>query len=523
MFNKDFYPTPTDLIIKMLSKVEMNTVDNILEPSAGKGNIVEYIAKTQQYGKKYQIDTIESESELRMILEGKGYKPISSDFLTFKTYKHYDLVIMNPPFSNGDVHLLKAIKMQVNGGKIVCLLNAETLKNAHTNARKELLALIDKFKGTVEYIDSAFEDAERRTNVEVALIYLNIPYEAPQSDIFQNLVEAHAELEENPEEFTDLVAGGYILSAVRRYEIEIESGLKLIKEYQALRPMLSKSFSNKDYSMIELIIDGDKYGNLQNTLVKCTRKKYWQELFKASEFSQLFTSKTREQYMSQIESLANFEFTVPNIKQMQLDISQSMLGSLENAIVRLFDEFSNQYWDEQSSNIHYYNGWKTNKAYIVNKKVITRASGYSWDSFRPVNNAREKLDDIHKVFSYLDGTLSNQSPVYDILTTAEKLDTTRNVDMPYCIVSFYKKGTTHVVFKDMKLLKKFNLIGSQHKGWLPPSYGKTSYSDLPTDYKQLVDNFEGKESYADTVANYDYYQTNAQPVLALEAAAEESA
>ena len=35
---------------------------------------------------------------------------------------------MNPPFSNGDKHLLKALKMQEKGGAIICLLNAETIR-----------------------------------------------------------------------------------------------------------------------------------------------------------------------------------------------------------------------------------------------------------------------------------------------------------------------------------------------------------------------------------------------------------
>ena len=43
MFNKDFYPTPENLISKMFSKVNKKSIKNILEPSAGKGNIVDYL------------------------------------------------------------------------------------------------------------------------------------------------------------------------------------------------------------------------------------------------------------------------------------------------------------------------------------------------------------------------------------------------------------------------------------------------------------------------------------------------
>ena len=40
---------------------------------------------------------------------------------------------MNPPFSEGDKHLLKAINIMKNGGQIVCILNAETIKNPYSN------------------------------------------------------------------------------------------------------------------------------------------------------------------------------------------------------------------------------------------------------------------------------------------------------------------------------------------------------------------------------------------------------
>ena len=40
---KDFYPTPYNLIEKMLSTVNFYMIKSILEPSAGKGDIVDAI------------------------------------------------------------------------------------------------------------------------------------------------------------------------------------------------------------------------------------------------------------------------------------------------------------------------------------------------------------------------------------------------------------------------------------------------------------------------------------------------
>ena len=43
--NKDFYPTPQNLIDKMLDGLDWKMIHTILEPSAGKGNIVEALKK----------------------------------------------------------------------------------------------------------------------------------------------------------------------------------------------------------------------------------------------------------------------------------------------------------------------------------------------------------------------------------------------------------------------------------------------------------------------------------------------
>ncbi|TFB85828.1 DUF4942 domain-containing protein [Cryobacterium algoricola] len=518
MFGNDFYPTPIELIDKMRRAVDMNRVRTILEPSAGRGDIVERIAAMDGVSSRngeptHAIDTIELDEELCMILTGKGYKPIARDFLKFNTYGSYDLIVMNPPFSDGDAHLIKAINMQRRGGQVACLLNAETLRNPYTNQRKELASLIKKYQGTVEYMGNAFGTADRTTKVETALVYINIePMTAP-SDILKNLAEAEVLERQEEQSATDLVDGDYTTGAVRRYEIEMKAGLKLIDEYQALKPLLSRSFSGDKHPILELTIGREAFTNIRDEFVKAMRIKYWSELFQSSEFTKIFTSTTRDAYHKQIKDLERYEVTTANIKQMQLEISQSMIGNLDESIVYLFDEFSSHYYDEQSNNIHYYNGWKTNKAYIINKKVITRLNAYSgWNGCNPSEwQVVQKLEDIEKVFAYLDGKISkDMDELRATLVSATNSQESRGIVTKYFTVDFYKKGTTHITFTRPDLLKKFNLIGSQRKGWLPPTYGKKAYTDLGEEDRDLVDEFEGKASYAETVANTEFYTDRPQ-------------
>lgn len=166
--NKEFYPTPESLLEKIFAEVDWEDVHTVLEPSAGKGDIVDYIVKhgnrtrdNYKYDKDLDIDCIEPDNNLQHILKGKGYRLVHNDFLSFTTYKQYDLVVMNPPFSNGDKHLLKALELQKNGGNIICILNAETIRNPFSNTRKLLMEKLEEYQANIFFLSGEFEQAEK--------------------------------------------------------------------------------------------------------------------------------------------------------------------------------------------------------------------------------------------------------------------------------------------------------------------------------------------------------------------------
>ena len=212
MFNKDFYPTPENLVFQMLQKVDKKRGMSILEPSAGKGNIVDKMLQFLSL-KNSSIDCIEKDSELQNFLKGKGYRLVFDDFLQYQTRKKYDLIVMNPPFSNGEKHLLKAIELMEYGGQIVCLLNAETLRNICNVYRQDLKNKLEELNAEIEFIENAFLEAERKTAVEVALITINIPSSLPESDIFKNLQAAKEESKLKTEEYQyrDLTHSDFII------------------------------------------------------------------------------------------------------------------------------------------------------------------------------------------------------------------------------------------------------------------------------------------------------------------------
>lgn len=523
---KDFYPTPVNLIHKMLSGIDWLFINSILEPSAGKGDLADGVvntltARTRRYDdkRKPDIECVEINTDLQNVLKGKGYRVVHDDFLTYVTFRRYDLIVMNPPFSMGDRHLLKALEMQKNGGTIVCLLNAETLRNPFTITRKDLLRKLEEHDAQIEYLQNSFSNAERQSDVEIAIVKVNIPYTAGHSVILDHLEKAKDNYIRAAEQAQYSVAPRDIIEAVvAQYQYEAKAGCQLIQDFRALSPITSKEFDKCD-NILSLSMNRYNGETANETLyIRELRYKYWKTLFESDKFSGVFTSNLRSKYMEKLDELRDYEFSFHNIYQIRIDMSNQMVQGIEDAIVALFDELSHKHswYDETSRNIHYYNGWKTNKAWIINKKVIIPLAAFdSWDGkFRPYHrNVDQKLIDIEKVFDFLSGNISSESAIPSILNALKETGQTANVEFKYFKATFYKKGTCHITFTDLELLKKFNIYGSQSKNWLPPVYGKANYKDMSQEEQAVIDSFEGKESYEKTVLKSEFFLQRTPPQM----------
>jgi hypothetical protein len=545
MFNPDFYPTPKHLIERMLEGIDVTEVQTWLEPSAGKGDLADFICerwnhRNYRYSEtkeKPDIDVIEIVPELQHILKGKGYRVVHDDFLSFETFKRYDVIIMNPPFSNGEKHLLKALELQKDGGRVISLLNAATIKTAFpidevdadldwklNKYQKDLVQKLREYEAEIEYIAGAFKDAERPTGVEVALVRVNIPAREQRSVIIEGLrqEEYFAKTTHGDQA---LIEADPIAAIIARYKFEVKAGLRLIDEYEAMIPYLYstvKAGAKPVQPIFELRMDGARQSITRNQYIMSVRDKYWTALFMSDIFMNHFTSDLRKQYINKVNELVHYDFSLYNIRTIQAEIIKTMTSSIEDTIIALFDEFSHKYhWHEETgNNIHYYNGWATNKAWYINKKVIILLRAFDeWRgdyTLRLLYNVSNKLTDIEKVFDFLDGGRSNHVDLMAILRQAEGTKQTRKIPLKYFNVTVYKKGTCHIEFTNLELLKKFNLYGSQRKGWLPPSYGKKSYREMTPAEKAVVDSFEGEKEYSKVLKNKDYYFVDTKSLLMLE-------
>ena len=535
---KTFYPTPRQVAEKLLADVDLKGVKYILEPSAGKGDLLreavmyKYTATRRKFGLEYNYpeteyekkqawsgihaDCIEIDPALRRMLEEEGLRVIHDDFLTFETQMRYDLCLMNPPFDQGADHLLKALDLMKRGGQIACILNAETIRNPYSYKREELLKLLNQYGAHIRYLEKAFSDAERQTDVDVALVTVNIPAATVYSTITEDLRKAPTyKSMDAPSGVTEMAQYNAIQSWVNAYDFTVAKSIRLIEEFCAMKtavddgepPVLSLSIGGgKDHA-----IDPKEIDSAVNSMIRETRRRYWSKLFMQPIITDKFTSNILNELRDNVNRLADYEFSVYNILTMIIKYNANAIKGIEDTIIELFDKWTASYWHEDSPNRHYFNGWCTNDCFRINKKVIISfyACGYNYGTGKEQlegYKVREYLEDIEKTLDYLDcGKTEWDVPIRDIVEQANNEGKFKNVETKFFFATFYKKGTAHLVFKNMDLLEKFNMFAAQKKGWLPPEYGKKRYKDMSEEAQAVVDSFQGEKKYDEVMARADYF------------------
>lgn len=506
--NPNFYPTPLKLVVKMLSKINKNRdINTILEPSAGTGTLIE-VYKSRYYYCNSKISAIEIDPELRATLIGKNIDVIDSDFLQYEGIDKFDLILANFPFSDGEHHLNKALDIMFNG-QIICLINAETIKNPYTNTRKELVQRLNKLNASIEFHSGEFKTSEtiRKTDVEVALISVEINQE--MEDVFsQNLKEDNYKFEENLEGSKDLNYSDEVMAIVSRYRNDKEVLTKQIYDFYKNYHMTSKYLSlnvrgEESYSRssdsLTMIMQ-----NKVNDVSKSLKIEYWKESLSLKEVKARLTSKNKDLILSKIQTYSKMEFSENNIRDFILSVVKAYPKMIDDSIMELFDTMTSyalkdsRWGDEFKANIHYFNAWKSNNGFKINNKVILPFyKENSWSELKLAHKGEEFINDMEKIMSYFTGQKS-ELKAREIIEEAFKTGNTRNIDTEFFIFSFFKKGTVHLKFKDENLLRRFNIEACKLKKWLPMDYGAKETCDMNEDEKDMVNAFEGLKNYSKT-------------------------
>ncbi|MBO5066986.1 MAG: DUF4942 domain-containing protein, partial [Clostridia bacterium] len=506
--DKQFYPTPKSLL-KLIENDFMEQLKcfhnelkydiRVLEPTAGKGNIALHLRDywgrySYDHTPRCKVDCIEIDTTLQATLKGLNFPVVCDDFLYFNTFTKYDLIFMNPPFANAEDHLMKAIKLQEKyGGRIICILNAETIKNTYTLKRQELKAKLYELNAEIKYYSDAFNapDSERKSSVEIAVVWLDIlaPKNIFNSKVFESLDKAEKVnfQTETTEEQYELIRLGldWITALVEQYNRHIESAISFFKEYEAFRTEYYNRYENIEgnsyKTAFKLVIYDSDYNGI-NTFIENTRRKYWKSLFDHPKFSSILTSRLQSELSSRLDEMKNYDFNERNILRLMEENRVATLKGIEEEILALFDTFTKHAQYDGCDNVHYYNGWKTNKAHKLNNKIIIpfygawksepryvgnnmwnmRRSGYEYklDHYEALRTLR----DMSKTLNYLAKGVSgiqDMEHLSNIIYSQFNNGNAKNIPTEHFILTFYKKGTCHIKFRNQDLLDKFNLFASQ--------------------------------------------------------------
>lgn len=474
--NVDFYPTPKEVIEKMVEPYVQNISREtyILEPSAGNGNIVDYLSNLRCYKWDYikpNIHCIEKDLNMQSILRDKGYKLVGSDFLTHDNSQAYDLIIMNPPFSSGEHHLLKAWSV-LDDGDICCLLNAETIRNPYTKVRETLINIISTY-GSVEYLGNCFSDAERRTDVDVALVRLHKEETESKFKIDFDLKFNREDIEFNEDDLnqtTSVAVNDKLGAYIRAYNKSKEAFLSFAKSYEVLKQYTETYAGQYFYfdSTIKEVMKENSIKGRYNEFDATMRSIAWRKIISIMGLDKFMTRKIASNFDDFIREQSNVSLTKENIFILLNMLATNSSDIMKQCCVDVFDEFTKHY----KENRMIVEGWKTNSSWKVNRKVILPDIIRPYYSFKTNFSVdyRSIIQDIDKVMCYI----SRKS--YDELVKEEKdlasaINKVRIGDSSKKYSEFfefrcYKKGTLHLYFKDEKLWDIFNQVACENKTWI---------------------------------------------------------
>lgn len=464
MSDLQFYPTPITLARMAHSKFKNKCITRLLEPSAGRGNL---LVPFGDYKKK-NFDCIELDLGNQAILREKKFNVIDADFMQFDGVAMYSHIIMNPPFNNGAEHVIKAWSL-IASGELVAIVNAETIKNPFSSARKLLSKLIADY-GTVEFIEEAFTEPDtlRKTSVEVALVHLEKTIDLKHT-FTNNLVEDEGEVFSLAEKQELAIKSSTITNAVIVFNTAV-SALKTFvaaeQEFTYYSALLGKAMN--EINTTEPLSCTELQGCF-NTQYETLKNKAWNNILQSTEFRKHLSGKAYTQLVNDFEDVCKLSFTENNIRGFLLGLVEQKSAMNMDMLLDCFDKITKYI----PQNRAYYRGWKSNlkhkdQAYRVKmtRFILPRMS----NEFGQLSyNARLQLEDFDKTFLMLSGKGEFTTSLYSAFTNNFKeLINGERISTDYFDIRYYGgTGTIHFFPTNKDVIDRFNLLVGRERKWLP--------------------------------------------------------
>lgn len=393
MFEHDFYPTPQNVIEDILSSVNVIN-QTILEPSAGSGNIVSYLKNA---GAK-EVIACEIDPKLRRIVE-RECRVIKDDFLQVSSdeISHINIMVMNPPFSKQEEHILHAWEVAPEGCQIVAICNNSMLENRYSQDRRKIKDLIE-MHGRSSYLGDVFSNSERKTGVKCAVIYLFKP--AGEDNDFTEYFDLSEEYERS--DVDGIIRYDFIRDIVNRYVGAIKLYDSVLKNGVTMNDLVGEYLRGDKLTFTCTIKDAPTN---RETFRKELQKTMWQRIFDKMDMQKYVTKGVKDDINKFVEQQSHVPFTMKNIYTMIHMIVGTHGSRMNKVLIEAFENICSYSHENNTAG----EKWKTNSDYMVNKKFIIPyvAEGYSWGSVNAyvkiAYGSYDKIDDIQKALSYLMG------------------------------------------------------------------------------------------------------------------------
>ena len=451
MFHSEFYPTPPE-VIQMMNLDCKNKV--ILEPHAGKGNIVDYCL----FNGAKEVLSIEINKDLQQIVKQKSTL-IGEDFFECKPEEisHIHAIYMNPPFSNADRHILHAWEIAPDGCEIVSLCNITTI----TNQNRRLSVLINQY-GVSENLGDCFTEAERTTGVEVGLIRLHKPIRSKDFE-FDGFF-----MEEDEEEMQGegIMQYNEVRALVNRYV----GTMKLFDSMKESVDLVNGMLKPIGMSGINLSISHDKDITSKEQFSKIIQKRSWNHIFAKMNMDKYVTSGVMKDINKFVETQEKVPFTMKNIYRML----QIIVGTRQETFNRALEEAIDNFTRHTHENRFGVEGWKTNSGFMLNKKFICEGMmetmSFMGFNIRYNSYSGQKIDDLVKVLCNITARNYNEiGAIYnfgrDSNHTRPKIEPNTWYEWGFFEIKMFKKGTMHIKFKDLNDWYLLNKAYGELKGF----------------------------------------------------------
>lgn len=457
MFNKDFFPTPLH-VIEMMTEGFMLKDKVVLEPSAGKGDIVDYCTRLGA-----SVIACEKHQDLRRIVQEKCTL-LADDFLTItaEQVSHVDFIIMNPPFSADETHILHAYNIAPQGCHIIALCNAATLEKPNWRSKMELKTTIEAY-GHWHNIGDAFSTAERKTGAEIALIKMQKPGAKSENEFDGFFLEEDNE----PETGSGIMPYNVVRDIVNRYV----AAVKVFDEQLNTAAQLNSLISGFHSMKVAFACSTNDKPLKRAEFKKELQRAAWNYVFAMMDMQKFATRGLKQDINKFVEQQQHIPFTMRNIYRMLAIVIGTHGQRMDKATEEVFDRLTQHYHD----NRYHVEGWKTNSHYLLNTKfILPYLTSIGWNGEMDVNwynnHNTEIIEDLVRVLCHI--TATN----YDEITPIHKFVKANNCkwgtwyDWGFFQMKGFKKGTMHFRFLNEDVCWRFNQHVARIKGYpLPES------------------------------------------------------